>query len=495
MTMTIAVRFPLGRFHATPWGHAANEGASEWPPSPWRLSRALYAAWKWRLPELAKVDVLLALSAICDAPSYSLPRYTQGHTRHYMPRNRSGKDKIFDPFVLIDPQKEVLMRWNVEVSPEIRKTLADLCTEVSYLGRAESIVDIRLLESDESYESNLSDVEWFEPGASVDLDKVPNKVLVAKTPLNESLLLATSTETRKAGRVTPLGARWISYSPIKPSVPPIPDERKQVRGSVGDSRPTAMLLRFAAPESPHVLPSRQYVVLYGDTLRKAAMAKHEVPSKTLSGRPPVTSLENSDGANDDDGQARTQVQWLRDNHSHAHFIALDLDGDQMLDAALLWAPIGFNEREVKAISAISRLHPKKLSRSGQESRPVRVFAEAWGKPEELVPELCKLSKVWTSVTPFAPYGHQKRKSGMSERENLKAFLKTEVNRELRTRMLPEVSKVETSRGDWLSFHSKRKEDSPHLRAFGLRLVFEEGIRGPLALGALSHFGFGLFRPE
>ncbi len=33
--LAIALRFPLGRFHATPWGRHVNEGAPEWPPSPW----------------------------------------------------------------------------------------------------------------------------------------------------------------------------------------------------------------------------------------------------------------------------------------------------------------------------------------------------------------------------------------------------------------------------------------------------------------------------
>jgi len=39
----IELRFPAGRYHATPWGSHVNEGAVEWPPSPWRLLRALIA--------------------------------------------------------------------------------------------------------------------------------------------------------------------------------------------------------------------------------------------------------------------------------------------------------------------------------------------------------------------------------------------------------------------------------------------------------------------
>lgn len=492
MTMTIAIRFPLGRFHATTWGHAVNEGASEWPPSPWRLSRALYAAWKWRLPEIPESDVLLALSAISDAPLYSLPRYTKGHTRHYMPRNRSGKDKIFDSFVLIDPREEILMRWNVEVSIETRAILAKLCDAISYLGRAESIVDVRLFEGDES---SLSDIEWVEPGASVTLERMPNKVLVSKTPFDESLLVATTTETRKAGRVTPLGARWVSYPSIEPGIPSLPGEGPEARDKITWARPTAVLLRFGPPVSPHVLPSCHQAVLYGDTLRKAALDKHDAPSMTLSGRSLPAGSGSVDNSNRYDEQAKTQVQWLRDDHKHAHFIALDLNRDRMLDAALVWTSTGLNQRELEAIASISNLRPKELSGSGQESRPVRVFTEAWGKPEELVPNLCKSSRFWTSVYPFAPYRHQKRNREMSEQEGLNVFLKSEVNRELQTRGLAKVSKIEILPGNWLSFDNKRKIGDRNLRVFGLKLTFEEAISGPLLLGAQSHFGLGLFRPE
>ena len=61
MPTTLAFRFPLGRYHANPWDRAVNEGASEWPPSPWRILRALVATWHTRWPDLpaAEFDGLL----------------------------------------------------------------------------------------------------------------------------------------------------------------------------------------------------------------------------------------------------------------------------------------------------------------------------------------------------------------------------------------------------------------------------------------------------
>ena len=43
-------RSPGGRFHATPWGHHVNEGIVEWPPSPYRIVRALASSLYTRCP-------------------------------------------------------------------------------------------------------------------------------------------------------------------------------------------------------------------------------------------------------------------------------------------------------------------------------------------------------------------------------------------------------------------------------------------------------------
>ena len=47
--LAIRFLFPAGRYHATPWGRHVNEADVEWPPSPWRLLRALIATWHRKL--------------------------------------------------------------------------------------------------------------------------------------------------------------------------------------------------------------------------------------------------------------------------------------------------------------------------------------------------------------------------------------------------------------------------------------------------------------
>ncbi len=44
--LTLRLSFPWGRYYAHPWGqNPARLTEAEWPPSPWRLLRAIAAAW------------------------------------------------------------------------------------------------------------------------------------------------------------------------------------------------------------------------------------------------------------------------------------------------------------------------------------------------------------------------------------------------------------------------------------------------------------------
>ena len=98
----IELRFPAGRYHATPWGRHVNEGAIEWPPSPWRLLRAFisvgFTKLGWQdVPQSARV--LIEKLAVAP-PVFHLPETTAAHTRHYMPNN-AKTDKVLDTFAWV----------------------------------------------------------------------------------------------------------------------------------------------------------------------------------------------------------------------------------------------------------------------------------------------------------------------------------------------------------------------------------------------------------
>ena len=145
MSTTIAVRFPWGRYHATPWGRHVNEAAIEFPPSPWRLLRALFSTWKGRAPELDEATVHELLEQLLAPPSYRVPEYIEAHTRHYMPDITDGTDKVIDAFAVFERDAELLVTWPVDIDEAQRSALAVLVERLPYIGRAESICDARIV--------------------------------------------------------------------------------------------------------------------------------------------------------------------------------------------------------------------------------------------------------------------------------------------------------------------------------------------------------------
>src|SRR5690606_4914645 len=132
MTMiAIAFRFPAGRYHATPWGRHVNEADVEWPPSPWRILRALIATWhrkadQERYPETLLQGLIERMAEVL--PHYRLPPGVRAHTRHYMPQGKPGETSlVFDAFVRLDAQAELIAAWpGLDLSAEERELLAAL---------------------------------------------------------------------------------------------------------------------------------------------------------------------------------------------------------------------------------------------------------------------------------------------------------------------------------------------------------------------------------
>ena len=66
----LELSFPAGRYHATPWGRHVNEGAVEWPPSPWRIVRALIATWYLKAREIPEDTVCSLVGALSALPTF-----------------------------------------------------------------------------------------------------------------------------------------------------------------------------------------------------------------------------------------------------------------------------------------------------------------------------------------------------------------------------------------------------------------------------------------
>lgn len=457
--------FPWGRYHATPWGRNVNEAAIEWPPSPWRLLRALYSTWRTRAPHLSEATVYNLLSQLADPPTFHLPEFGEAHTRHYLPDIGHGHDLAFDAFAVFEPGTAIAVTWPVDLEPADRAALADLASLLPYLGRAESICEARLVPQGDRHPDGLqsgpvSAADLLATGAP---DAPLVRVLVPELPLDLDALVTRTTDVRAARRADPPGARWQPYTRLPPATPVRVVHRRVHRS------PTAVRWAISAP----ALPACWAAVGVTDILRRACLARFGrrfdgAPSPTLAGK---------------DTAGRPLA-----GHRHAHYFALDLDDDHLLDHLVVWAPSGLDEEMVQAVATLDRLvgyaHVP-------DFRPARLGLEAIGDIGDVAPELVGPARVWRSVTPFAPARHPKRRTAWGQ------HLASQVAEELAWRDQPSPAAIRPIEGDWLSFRRYRPT-TDHLqdarRATGLEITFPEAVTGPIAIGALSHFGLGLFVP-
>jgi len=462
----IVLRFPWGRYHATPWGRHVNEGAVDWPPSPWRLLRALYAVWQFRAPELDRQLVEGVLGKLATPPSYDLPAFTAAATRHYMPsaEHRKGvtidQDLAVDAFVVLPPGAEVRVRWDVDLTTEQRSALNRLLGQLTYLGRAESLCDAAL---DDGF---VAGPLALRPLAAESGDDAVD-VLVPVEPLDVGALTASTTRVRATERRRlPLGSRPVRYRRPETAVPvPSPS----VRAPVG-----AHAVRWSL--AGRALPSRHAAVAVTTWLRASAIKAADSDPRPV---PAVLMGKQTEAAG----------ATVNKGHGHAHWLAYGDPSGRRLHTVVAWAPDGFDTVALAGLARVDRLFAKGVPDFG----PQRLGLESWGSIEVVSPELVGPSRSWRSFTPFAPSLH--RKKGWKEDED---YMLAAVRRELAWRGLPEPQSVTVDRGPWRAYRTHRPDKErlrDSRRVWGLRLTFEQEVAGPIAIGALSHFGLGLFLPE
>jgi CRISPR-associated protein Csb2 len=461
VSTTIAIALPWGRLHATPWGRSPTEAMVEWPPSPWRLLRALYATWQWHCSDLGADVVEPMLVKLAVPVRFHLPPYTVAHTRHYLPDHDHkpgvsiSTDKVLDTFVVTDRDATMSVDFAVNLTAEERSVLARLCASLAYLGRAESLVDARLVDDEP-----LPTDGWTEATTT----GLGVETLVPRVPLDLTSLTSSPREVKAARRPIPAGSMRVRYEP-----PPVA-EPITVTPLKGDRTwPTAMRLAITGRPLPPVTAA----LAIGDLLHKTATKRLD-PSSTFRGT--------------DDACYK-----LGGAHTHAHYLSFASDvGTPRLDVAVIWAPIEFRDDEVDAIARrpVHLYANKEWAVKGVGDRWLAV--EAVGAIGDVAPEICRSSTTWESCTPFVPTQHNRRnKTPFDE------FMCAQIQREMRYRG-HEIQVIDVSRTELDPWPFRRHRVGETLRdarrGYGLRITFAEPVTGPLALGALSHFGLGLFRP-
>ncbi len=526
---TLKLRFPAGRYHATPWGHHVNEGLIEWPPSPWRLLRALIACGfttqKWRdVPDVAR-SLIEKLAGVL--PSYHLPDVTAAHSRHFMPYIEGKNQKttlIWDTFADVG-DGELLIQWPCELSPDEKGLLALLSSHLNYLGRSESWVAGELIpdsqvspnrfnsiphrqgdQSDRAYEqiSLMAPLPsdsyriWRQERAAVASEN-PEPVKGSRRQGSRSsgnraksdeqfppdLISCLAKDTswwKERGWSQPPGSQRVLYwrpsQSVQVAVPRVSRHR-------GLQPVEMMLLALATPSgNKSALPS------ITRTLPQAELIHRAIVSKRANGqRVDCPELTGKDEAG----------QPLRHAHRHAHILPLDSDGDRRIDHILIFAPAGLRDRAQNAVSGLRRTWTKGgvgdlqlavvgrggLGDLGQLPDPLGTFLRRLSAP----------AKTWVSVTPFVPPRYLKKPGRRND-------LGDQVRAELASRGLPgakvellplNVAHTMGVRG----FICRRGRGNLPSQDMGLalRVEFDRPVSGPISLGYASHFGMGLFAAE
>ncbi len=460
----LAIRFDLGRYHANAWSAHVNEGVTEWPPSPWRVIRALYSAARTNTSvagQLHACDSALERLIESGPPVYELPPSLPAHTRHYVPlRNhsahRTATSKIIDAFHAISPNEELKVWWQAELRASEADALHAVARALGYLGRSESACSARMIAG----AGPESPSAW--PAMHADEHEMVQ--LLCPTPgVGLGEIAISVTDLRRQRKVLPPGAELTTFAVSEPE-----EVTAWPTTTQAQQRPTLVLMRVRGPARAGFVEA----VAVAQALRAAALSRYgrargEASSPTLSGR------AGSD--------RRT------DQHRHAHYLVLPDRSGRRVDRLVVWCPEGLEPPELSALAAIRRLTVRGLSES------MDVALAALGDEGSMnLPAILGPARRWRSLTPFALPRHPKRRQGQ-----LVDGPEDQIRRELALRGVPEPIAVALERGSWHRFRTHKAGQSRLDRAsvFGARLEFSDGVAGPLSLGALSHYGLGLFLPD
>ena len=529
----LELRFPAGRYHATPWGRHVNEGAVEWPPSPWRIVRSLIATWYLKARREEEISEL-TIRALADAlasqpPVFRLPRATTAHTRHYMPYNEGKNEKttkVFDTFIQVAEKEAVFVVWeHVNLSPEQLAALKKLAERLGYLGRAESLVEGCVLDAlsprieethrvskqllqDEPMPEKTELVRLLAPMSpdaylkwreeflktykqpSAGSKKKTSKKAKAEDVPEESIvppdlfkaLHADTGKLQAAGWNLPPGAQFVNYTRLENAFAPATKPRLR------QSKALPTVARYAVVSA--VAPSITQAVSVADRVHDA-LCKWSDHGK---GRATVfTGLG-------DDGKPRT-------DHRHAHIFCEANGPRDAITHITIWAPMEFDEGACLALRRLTKVW-------GYGGHDIRLVLQGIGQPGGF--KDCALfgkAGVWRSLTPFVPTRHAKTfRDGRPKMDASGWQVGSGAHDLLRLLALhPQGAAATIKQCDErerpfqfgsrclrsLQFQTARYNgggNRGNSSGNAFTITFPEPVSGPLAFGYGSHFGLGLFVP-
>lgn len=501
---TLSIRFIGGHYHATPWDKAQNEGAVEWPPSPWRLLRALIATGYAKLPEwLEGTPPPIARSLIerlaSVLPAYKLPPATGAHTRHYMPTD-TKPTLVLDARAVVHPgHAPLLVHWPVELTPEEQALFDALAVRLGYLGRAESWTECETGTSPASSPSvssgwtvphdgnaptppNCDQLALITPVSAAAysdwLRSLPKPKAKSSAPA-PTLFNALHVETswlQKNGWSAPPGSRLVIYDrPAASAIsaaPPTKSTRRLIR-----TMPFALLALSSSARSRSPMPLVKRTLPQAELLHRTIASEIDKHGNSADAVAELIGLD----------AARRPIT----GHRHAHVIPLSLlAADGHLDHILIWAPGGLSDVSQTVLRSLRRTYMK----GGVGEVEVRFAGNGTSEEFRKIPALRDVlgeARIWQSRTPLVLPRHRKK--------NGRNTVEGQIVEELTSRGFSAPESIEILREESIGFRHfiRIRRDGnrpPEDFGYAIRLSFAAPVSGPIALGYAAHFGLGLFAP-
>lgn len=504
MPLVLRQTFPLGRFHATRWNQNPFEDRfGEWPPSPWRLLRALAARWFQYSRETGDEDVAqrdkLLRKLGKEVPQFKLPEasWRGPAVKQYHPTGvawsdgqaknpgykRPGSTLVEDHYRAVPADTPIYWLWNsIELETHERRLLDALLRRMIYFGRSESFCRMVVDETDKpTVNCTLANQSGCGNPVLVPLPDVDIDIAV--------LLSTTDSSTLKLRRIPP-GTAWFYAS--------IPPKRIEARKTAPVPRypNTVTLLQFAV--GGRVLPPLAHWVMLMERFRSAVLRQRSL--QVSSGR----ASRWAELTNDE----RFQLRLLRGidpdgtpvagGETTFHSILPDEGGCPTRLGC--WRTTPFTAEEIDAL--MGACDAPMAWDYGTPEWQVRIVPLPLNTPP--LNAFFGESRIWTSSTPFVlPAGRQRfRRNGRQRTgETPQACLQ-----KLLTRFGYPPASVTLTHGtsiadqEWVTVHETEgtrqhrgsERTTRMLPGYRFRVVFDAPIAGPLNLGHSCHFGLGLF---
>lgn len=466
--LTIKIELIANRYHANPWNRAHVEGTVEWPPSPWRLLRAICAggfASGATQAEIIPVVEKLAQSL----PSFHLPIGTYLQTRsprkdvsHTTDLFKMGKD-VCDAYLNFDASdRTIWVQWSVVLAESEQLFLARCIAYCRYLGRREADAIWTIADSLNMPTAN-----------AIAKDSGTTKVACSDGNCEALLKSPYQMQAIEKRAVFP-GLKWCNYH-----VEEMP--------TMGLRAPEFVYYRADIAISAQGKPLARSASYWADKLHQAL---------ARLGTPNFTGCDSSGAP--------------LGSHTHTFVLPKLQDSEQgdELVGFELHSPAGFSEEEIEHLSKLRKLYARK------NHLVIRVVGLASDRGET--------AQVWKSQTPFfltrwpltrngkprLIRGTNYQKDG-PEHQALKSLCylpqfqlspkdcqfeeRDEGLAMIKDSQIIAVSTAQRWPQSWRWRYDRQNGKRVGDSGYRLRLSFPKPVVGPIAIGYSAHFGLGMLR--